>query len=193
MVVYQNRKNKKYYLHHHLDNKGKTRFHFAAHDSEKTLAESIPSGYEIYEHPNAQVFLRRVPVKIIFDDEIASVKKELEKHCHIKKPIVDVRKNTISIYTPNGDIDELAEIFSQYGSVDTNILESIEHQLEYSDVMKFELHDKKYRLFVPFRYCYVGNVDDWIPIGKPNLLKFHVKTLIKYIGTDDYFDLNLPV
>ena len=64
MVVYQNRKNRKYYLHHHLDNKGKTRFHFAAHDSEKTLAESIPSGYEIYEHPDSQVFLRKITVKI---------------------------------------------------------------------------------------------------------------------------------
>ena len=37
--------------------------------SEGTLAKSMPAGYEIYENPNAQVFLRRIPPKIITDEE----------------------------------------------------------------------------------------------------------------------------
>ena len=63
------------------------------------------------------------------------------------------------------------------------------HRGEYSEAMKFKLHDKKHRLFTVFRYCYRGSVDDWIPIGTPNLLKAQVKKFIKYINTNDYFDL----
>jgi hypothetical protein len=38
--------------------------------SEGQLADRIPEGFEIYENPNAQVFLRRIPPKIITDEEL---------------------------------------------------------------------------------------------------------------------------
>ena len=52
------------------------------------------------------VFLRKITVKIILDDEVETIRTELQKHKHIRCPILDVRKDTISIYTPDRDINE---------------------------------------------------------------------------------------
>ena len=41
--------------------------------SEGTLVDKVPDGFEIYENPNAQVFLRRIQPKIITDEEVALV------------------------------------------------------------------------------------------------------------------------
>jgi hypothetical protein len=59
-ITHTNAKGKTYYLHQVTTKTGKPKYHFAM-QSEGTLAESIPVGFEIYENPNAQVSLRRIP------------------------------------------------------------------------------------------------------------------------------------
>src|ERR1700752_3044597 len=67
-ITHTNAKGKTYYLHQGTTKTGKPKYHFSM-QSEGTLAKSIPAGFEIYENPNAQVFLRRIPPKIITDEE----------------------------------------------------------------------------------------------------------------------------
>src|SRR5262249_17703056 len=67
-ITHTNAKGKTYYLHQGTTKTGKPTYHFSM-QSEGHLAESIPVGFEIYENPNAQVFLRRIPPKIITDEE----------------------------------------------------------------------------------------------------------------------------
>src|SRR5499426_3350583 len=67
-ITHTNAKGKTYYLHQGTTKTGKPKYHFSM-QSEGTLAASIPVGFEIYENPNAQVFLRRIPPKIITDEE----------------------------------------------------------------------------------------------------------------------------
>ena len=55
MVRYRNRKGKDYYLHVGKAGTGKPRYFFSTRKDEP-LAPVVPQGYEIYEHPNAQVF-----------------------------------------------------------------------------------------------------------------------------------------
>jgi hypothetical protein len=57
-ATYTNRKGKTYYLHQGKTKLGNPKYFFALRD-EGNLVEAIPSGYEVYENPNGQVFLRR--------------------------------------------------------------------------------------------------------------------------------------
>src|SRR5215467_16163471 len=66
-ITHTNAKGKTYYLHQGTTKTGKPKYHFSM-QSEGILAASIPAGFEIYENPNAQVFLRHIPPKIITDE-----------------------------------------------------------------------------------------------------------------------------
>ncbi|MGO8748660.1 MAG: hypothetical protein ACLQNE_22040 [Thermoguttaceae bacterium] len=58
-VEHINRKRQTYFLHEEKTKTGKSTYFFSK-DSKGDLLETIPEGYEIYEHPNAQVFLRKI-------------------------------------------------------------------------------------------------------------------------------------
>src|SRR5919106_6450094 len=78
-IVYTNAKGQTYYLHQGTTKTGKPKYHFAM-KREGKLAASIPEGFEIYENPNAQVFLRRIPPKIITDEERELVADGMRKY-----------------------------------------------------------------------------------------------------------------
>jgi hypothetical protein len=67
-IEYINRKGQIYYLHSGITKTGKPKYFFSM-KREENILETIPDGYEIYENPNAQVFLRKVQPKIITDEE----------------------------------------------------------------------------------------------------------------------------
>jgi hypothetical protein len=58
-ITHTNAKGQTFALYQGTTKTGKPRYYFAM-QSEGTLAKAIPAGYEIYENPNAQVFLRRI-------------------------------------------------------------------------------------------------------------------------------------
>jgi hypothetical protein len=78
--------------------------------SEGTLAETIPAGFEIYENPNAQVFLRRIPPKIITDEERQVVEEGMRKYADVQDYKIDVKGNAIVVYTADQDMATLAAI-----------------------------------------------------------------------------------
>jgi hypothetical protein len=53
-------------LHRGKTKLGNPKYFFALRD-EGDLVEVIPAGYEVYENPNAQVFLRRTQSQVITD------------------------------------------------------------------------------------------------------------------------------
>jgi hypothetical protein len=67
-ITHTNAKGQTFSLYQGTTKTGKPKYYFAM-QSEATLAKAAPAGYEIYENPNAQIFLRRIPPKIITDDE----------------------------------------------------------------------------------------------------------------------------
>jgi hypothetical protein len=109
-VTYTNRKGKIYYLHQGATTKGNPKYFFAQRD-EGDLVETIPPGFEIYENPNAQVFLRRKRAQIITDEEVETVKAGVQQHSKLEYFIVDVKGNAIIVYTPDQDIDLLLDTF----------------------------------------------------------------------------------
>ena len=97
-ISYVNRKEKTYYLHIGKTKSGKNKYYFST-KTDGTLAETIPEGYEIYENPNAQVFLRTIQPKLITDAERTIVEKGIKTYSKIKGYQIDIKGKNITIYT----------------------------------------------------------------------------------------------
>src|SRR5437667_2461418 len=108
-ITHTNAKGKTYYLHQGTTKTGKPKYHFSM-QSEGTLAASIPAGFEIYENPNAQVFLRRIPPKIITDEERQVVEDGMRKYAEVQDCKIDVKGNAIVVYTADEDRETLADV-----------------------------------------------------------------------------------
>ena len=188
-ITYINRKGKTFYLHQGLTKKGNPKYYFSQ-KSDGELADKIPSGFEIYENPDAQVFLRRVRPKIITDAEVEIVRSGIEKYSQVEYYKTDIKDNVILIYLVDQDIKMLSKLFeSAPGTRGKNISDIIDEFVSYSPMMRFVLVDAKLRQFIVERYCFLGSIDDWISIGKADELSKLVKQYVKHLGQASYYEL----
>ena len=158
--------------------------------AENTTKEPVPKGFEIYEHPrNAQVFLRKIPQQLITKEEIRVVQKGLKKKLDATQYKIDVRKDSIQIYTPDQDIDALSAIIAEYSKINPTPEKLLQDVITYSPKMQFTLIDKEKRIFIAKRFCYRGEIDDWIDIGTRGSLDEVVDQFIKHLNKDSFFDL----
>ena len=109
-ITHTNAKGKTYYLHQGTTKTGKPKYDFST-KSEGPLTDAIPEGFEIYENPNAQVFLRRMPPKLITDEERQIVEDGMRKYAEVQDYKIDVKGNAIVVYTADQDIETLADVF----------------------------------------------------------------------------------
>jgi hypothetical protein len=190
-ITHTNAKGQTFSLYQGTTKTGKPKYYFAM-QSEGTLATAIPAGYEIYENPNAQVFLRRIPPKIITDEECQIVEDGMRTYAEVKDYKVDVRGNALLIYTADQDMDTLAAIVcNPHASREENArrMTLLRQGIHYSPMLVFQLVDAPRRIFQTQRYCFLGSVDDWIEIGKPGKLPALVKKYVKHLGQDSYVEL----
>jgi hypothetical protein len=190
-ITHTNAKGQTFTLYQGTTKTGKPRYYFAM-QSEGTLAKAIPAGYEIYENPNAQVFLRRIPPKIITDEERWAVEEGMRRYATVKDYKVDVRGNALLIYTADQDMDTLAALVcNPHASREENArrMTLLRQGIHYSPMLVFQLVDAPRRIFQTQRYCFLGSVDDWIEIGKPGKLPALVKKYVKHLGQDSYVEL----
>lgn len=196
-VTYKNRRGKTYYLHEGRTKTGKHKYHFSLKNRGQ-LVDEIPDGYEIYEHPaTGGVFLRKKLPQLISDTEKHIVEKELKKIEGSRRYLSDIKREVITIFESNQDIEALKDIFRDVKphslnshSDDVSAIEDIINiAVDYGPIMRFTLENKTNRTFIVERYCFLGSVDDWIYIGEPDSLKNLVKKYIKHLDQDSFFDL----
>jgi hypothetical protein len=190
-ITHTNAKGQTFTLYQGTTKTGKPKYYFAM-QCEGTLAKAIPAGYEIYENPNAQVFLRRIPPKIITDEECQIVEEGMRKYAEVKDYKVDVRGNALLIYTADQDMETLAAIVcNPHASREENTrrMTLLRQGIHYSPMLVFQLIDAQRRTFQTQRYCFLGSVDDWIEIGKPGKLTQLVKKYVKHLGQESYVEL----
>jgi hypothetical protein len=190
-ITHTNAKGQTFSLYQGTTKTGKPRYYFTM-QSEGMLAKAIPTGYEIYENPNAQVFLRRIPPKIITDEERWAVEEGMRRYATVKDYKVDVRGNALLIYTADQDMDTLAALVcNPHASREENArrMTLLRQGIHYSPMLVFQLVDAPRRIFQTQRYCFLGSVDDWIEIGKPGKLPALVKKYVKHLGQDSYVEL----
>ena len=188
-VDYVNRRGQTYYLHESRTKTGKPRYYFSMKE-EGTLVDEIPEGYEVYEHPNGQVFLRRVQSKAITDDEVATVERAMERLYGSPYYQLDVKGDTLEVYVPNQDVEGLSRSLGTMLTTGASTVEAeLSRFLTYSAELQFILVDEQEREFKVQRYCYLGSVDDWIDIGGPGELARLAERYVKHLGRDSLHEL----
>lgn len=180
-VTHTNRRGQTYYLHSGTTRTGKPRYWFSM-KSEGPLVESIPEDHEIYENPEAQVFLRKVKPQVITPEEVAIVKNGLTQYAHDQNCIVDVRDNQIVVYHSERERHDLGAIFG--------VREMPAGLLSYTKVMRFILMNEKTRTFRVQRWCFRGSIDRWIDLFKgQGKLPDLVQEFCPHIGQESFFEL----
>ncbi len=187
-VTHTNRKGHVYYLHVGKTKKGNPRYHFSTKDN-ADLATAIPEGYEIYENPNSQVFLRKIVPKLTSDEELEILDRALKKHARPGAYRVDVRGETITVFE-SSQRGQSFEGLAPFLSV-SRMQEWIDQNAYFTAVLRFVLMDEKKRLFEAERYCFRGSREDWMPLsgGGPAPLKDLVDQYVPHLGEDSFFEL----
>jgi hypothetical protein len=181
-VTHVNRSEDAYYLHVGTTKTGKPRYWFAK-SAEGDLAEAIPNGYEVYENPGAQVFLRKVQPQVVTPFEVAVVEKGLKRFAPEQNCIVDVQKNDIVVY----HAERISLDLKFFG-----VRELPDRFRHYTKVMRFTLIDKAARTYRVQRWCFRGSIDRWIDLwmagGSGNLPDL-VEKFCPHIGRESFFEL----
>ena len=153
--------------------------------------ESIPEGFELYENPNAQVFLRKTLPKLITEEEKRIVEEGMRQYADVEYFKIDVKGNAIVIYTADQNVDAIVNILKDFAPVmgDTKIRSVLRPEIRYSPVLQFVLHDVKKRTFATQRYCYRGSIDDWIYVGGSGKLEKLVQQYVKHLDKESFFEL----
>lgn len=206
-VTHVNRKGDTCYLHSRKNKKGNATYHFSKKE-EGTLVHAIPDGFEIYEDPDARVYLRRIPDKVITDMEEALVNSAV-KAAGFSDFIVEAKKNAITVFLsdlgeewwlelldtmglpsiplPEGlDIRKLLSKFPIFREPPEELLKKIQ---SYTPMMRFVLKDPVKREFDVERMCFSGSIDDWIYVDGPDDLKRLVNRYCRHLGRDSFYEL----
>ncbi len=182
-VTHTNRRGQTYYLHSGTTKAGKPRYWFSM-KSDGPLVESIPEDHEIYENPEAQVFLRKVKPQIISPEEVAVVRNGLTQYAPDENCLVDLRDAQIVIYHSERVRYGLEAVFG--------IREMPAGLLYYTKVMRFILANEETRTFRVQRWCFRGSIDSWIDLwmsGSEGNLSDLIKTYCPHIGKESFFEL----
>jgi hypothetical protein len=185
--TYTTRRGKTYYLRTGPKRGGGTQ-HYVSTDPAGQVADSLPEGFEIYETPNGQVYLRKRKPALIQSAEMALVEEALQKrqtaaHCYL----AEVSGDKIIIHEGDTRIDVLREINMRFSA--SGLEEWGVRNANYMPVMRFVLSDPVRRLFAPERYCFRGSVEDWISIGEPDQLGRLTSRFLKHLGKDSIYEL----
>ena len=187
-VQYTNRRGQIYYLYQGTTKTGKPKYFFSTKIDENRL-DSIPDGFEIYENPNAQVFLTKKVPPLITDLEKQTVIASIKKNKAVQHYIVDVKKEYITIYTAKQDPVFAEESWVAKLRQLSNFKPSL-IGLNFMAEMRFQLVDTDDRYFLAERFCYRGSIDDWIILCEPERLSKLVE-YIAHLGKESFYELSL--
>jgi hypothetical protein len=181
-VTHINRKRHTYYLHAGVTKTGKPRYWFSK-STEGDLVDTMPGGYEVYENPDAQVFLRKIVPQLVTTAEVAVVADGLKRFAPGQDCLVDVQGKQIVVY----HAEQITLDLERFG-----VISLPDFARTYLKVMRFTLVDEKDRAFRAERWCFRGSIDRWIDLrisrdeGKLSAL---VKRFCPHIGQESFYDL----
>jgi len=131
-VLYHiNRRGQIYFLHQVGAKQGMPQFTFSM-DLSGNLAETLPSGHEVYEAPNAMVFVRPVVKSLITTDERNTIERLLKANFRQEAYKAELKKQSLVIHMASETaVDQLLEKSVTEGTI------------EYRVAFKFDLVTKK--------------------------------------------------
>ncbi len=158
-VTHTNRRGDVYHLHEGTTRGGKPRYHFSR-KTDGTLVAEIPAGYQVYENPRGQVFLRKVLRSRVRDDEVEACRTGIERFSRLKTHefLLNVGKDAIDVYLLDHDLSALVDWLTPRRKLDAAALARTHGN--YTAMLRFVLAHEDPRLFVAERFCFLGGVDD---------------------------------
>jgi len=189
-VQHLNRRGDTYDLHQGTTKTGKPKWFFST-KQDGDLADAVPEGYEVYENPNAQVFLRKIVPQLVTHEEIAVVEDGVRKLAKLSYFVVEPKKDTITVYLSNQNTEFLeGSVRSNLGITDPEKRFAEMHRyLSFSPMMRFTLVDEKKRRFAVERWCFLGSIDDWFPVSGSGDLAKLVSKYVRHLGKESFFEL----
>lgn len=108
--------------------------------------------------------------------------------------IVDVKKDALTVYTPDLDAETLSDLAVSFGLPRVEVPTEVSAKLfkpiqKYSPMMRFLLRDKKGRQFTVERYCFLGGIEDWIYVNGPADLKRLANKYYRHLDEGSFYDL----
>jgi len=185
-ITHTSRTGKTYHLHTGPKRGGGTQHYFSTKPTGQ-LADRLPEGFEVHETVNGQVHLRRRQPKLIRDDELDGIRRQLEQPRAGHRYKVEVRGEVLTVHQSGSDFGFLRESAPHLSPREHDRV--AEQFASYQPVLRFILADAGDRLFAPERYCFRGSVDDWISIGPPALLTKLAGKYLKHLGQDSLYEL----
>lgn len=191
-MEYVNRKGDTYYLQQGKTRTGKPNYYFAKRLKAAGLDE-IPDGYELYECPEtAKVYVRKVRVTAISPMERELLEEAIVRLAGIEHALVDVEADALVVHLSNTEdesLDETCEVFGVRPHMLGRAREYLLRRANYQKMMRFTLVDADERLFTTERWCFRGSIDDWLPIGRPELLERALERFVPHLGKESFFEL----
>lgn len=181
-VQYTNFRGDVYYLHVRQTKKGNPSYYFKKED-QNTEVTSIPEGYEIYEHPNGRVFLTKKSTKSITNEEINLLQQCMEENSPIRDFKLDVKKNTVFIYTyenpmPFNENPVIVEALSdpKYKTYHTELC----FTLIVKHTRTFQVEQRKYT---------GGKENEWLSLEESNDLESLANKYVRHLGQESFYEL----
>jgi hypothetical protein len=186
-VEYVNRRGKQYRLYARKTKKGNLSYYMAM-KSEGALVDSMPHGYEIYEDPNARVYIRKIRPRIFTDAEVSLVESAVRKYSALTDFRIELKGNSIVVFEPDQTDDWIAEISKLLAPFNPGrAVREIRKTMSYSQVMRFVLVDRESRTFEVERWWFTE--DEWMYLDGPDDLGKLVRKYCRHLGRESLYEL----
>ncbi|UOQ86741.1 hypothetical protein [Gracilibacillus salinarum] len=182
-VQYTNFRGDEYFLHMKKTSEGNLNYYFKK-DDPNTSVDSIPEGYEIYEHPNGRVFLTKEKERTITDQEVKIIEASINNYSPIKDCKLDPKGDSVFVYTYENPVP-----FNENPLI-VEALSDPKYKT-YVEQLCFTIINKETREFMVERKSYTGDKGQhWLYLEASTDLEHLTEKYMQHLGQDSYFDLD---
>ena len=195
-IEYQNRFGDTYFLQAGKTKTGKPKYYFGKKKTGEPV-DTIPAGYEIRENPdNAQVTLRKVRPTENSPMEKDQLCNGIRERTNLTHFIVDADGDSLVVYVPDMLQREAENLVARLGAIMGRVPSSVGSiaaqfvtRSRYSPMMRFTLTDPDERLFCLERWCFLGSIDNWLPLAGPTPLSILIEKYVEHLGQESFYEL----
>jgi len=192
-LEYINRRGDRYFAVQGVTKTGKPKYH-ATRKLKGAGLGVMPEGYEFYEHPEQGIVtIRKIVPSQITEDERHFLEEQTRSLAGIDYFIVSVQGDSLVIHLPPKEYassrtfdNSLVGMF--LGSEDS-IREVFAKSATYLAMLRFTLVDADRRLFSVERWCFRGQIDDWIFLESGKPLAAQVKKFVPHLNKESFYEL----
>ncbi len=158
---------------------GKVKYYFSKNDN-GTFANSMPEGFEIWEHPETgQVLLRKQRGNLFNDIEIGIIKEAIRKNLKDNEFKIDISGNDLIIYT--SEEKKIPKLLPCSFYISNG---------PFMKMMKFTLQiNKDRRDYYVSRWCFKGSIDDWHYLESSEDIRKLANKFCKHLEKDSFYEL----